>query len=47
MGVPWVREFLLGRTQSQSRRVIIRGSWSNVWCTARERIGSSSVSSLR
>ena len=24
--VTWVREFLLGRTQSQSRRVIIRGS---------------------
>ena len=32
---------------SQSRRAIIRGSYSNVWCTARERIRSSSVSSLR
>ena len=33
--------------ESQSKRAIIRGSSSNVWCTARQRIRSSSVSSLR
>jgi len=44
--VAWVREFLRSRTQSQSRRAIIRGSLSNIWCTARERIRSSSISSL-
>jgi hypothetical protein len=47
MVVAWVREFLLDRTQSQSRTSIIRGSKRNIWCTARERITSSSVSSLR
>ena len=46
--VAWVREFLLGRTQ----RVRLGGQLSenvksNVWCTARERIMSSSVSGLR
>jgi hypothetical protein len=46
--VAWVREFLLGRTQRvKSRRAFIRGSYSNVWCTARERIRSTSGSSLR
>jgi hypothetical protein len=45
--VVWVREFLRGRTQIQIRRAIIRGGYSNIWCTARERIRSSSISSLR
>ena len=44
--VVWIREFLLGRTQSQGRRAFIRGSQSNVKCTARERFRSSSVPSL-
>jgi hypothetical protein len=33
--------------ESQGRRTIIRRSWSNVRCTARKRIRSSSVPSLR
>ena len=46
--VAWVREFLLGRTQ----RFRVGGQLSeevesNIWCTARERNRSSSVSSLR
>jgi len=36
--VAWVRVFLLGRTQCQIRRAIIRGSQSTICCTARERI---------
>ena len=45
--VAWVREFFRGRTQSHSRRAVIRGSYINIWCTARERIRSSSIPSLR
>ena len=46
--VAWVREFLLGRTQ----RFRVGGQLSeevesNIWCTARERIRSSSVSGIR
>ena len=45
--VVWIREFLLGRMQSQDRRAIIRGIQSNVRCTRRERFRSSNVPSLR
>ena len=33
--VVWIREFLLGRTQSQGRRATIRRSQNNVRCTTR------------
>ena len=45
--VVWIREFLLGRTQSQGRRATIRRNQSNVRCAKRWRIRSSSVHSLR
>jgi len=45
--VVWIREFLLGRTQSQGGRATVCRSYSNVRCTARKRIGSSSVPDLR
>jgi len=44
--VVWIREFLLGRTESQAERAAICRSQSNVRCTARKRIRSSSVPRL-
>jgi hypothetical protein len=43
----WVREFLVGRTEGQSRRSTFKGSQSNIRCTAGKRFGPTFVSSLR
>jgi hypothetical protein len=45
--VAWIREFVLGRTQSQSRRATIGGSQSNVRSTERKWAGPTTVPSLR
>jgi hypothetical protein len=41
----WIREFPFG-SYAESQRETVRGSQSNVKCTARERVGSPFVSIL-
>jgi hypothetical protein len=45
--VIWVREVLVGRTQSQSRRATIQEIQSKLSCTARKRFGTTVFSSVR
>jgi len=44
--VVWIQEFLLGRSQREQTGATISGSQSNLRSAARERIRSSTVSSL-
>ena len=45
--VEWIKQFLIGRTQSQDRRGTVRRSKSHVGGTSRQRTRSTSVLSMR